>query len=448
MDSKENPAEPSLSDVVKLLQNMDKTLNSKVDSVKSDLEKSISDQATNIEQTLKRSIDEAILPISKRQDEFENKSDERFKELDIKNNERFKKLEETMASLCDSRDGKNIPRNREPTPTPPMSFPPPAQSYQAVLSSLPRAPCPASDTPTEHSAAIADLITDARRVIGIGPIYQSHLEQFGQIEQDQAIRLAAIEALRYELNIKENEVADNDIENTFLPARAPKFPRVYIRFYKQEHADLCLRIAKTLKNRDTKVFRYFPRQFQARVRALEEVAYPMRKETSPGYKTEVVFTTNDVQLLVCPRGLTRYQPHHVPDLPPIDMTPFRSPPPGRPSHKRIRSDTPSPEISAKSSRLKSPEIDQHPDHVKDHVDANLDKAPAPLPLLPTHGEIGQHPTDVQEHADINLDSVPPPIPTLPDLGGYSSMEVFSPRTGKAFFNLNEPVNLRRQTGNF
>ena len=62
MDSKENPEEPSLSDVVKFLRNMDQTLNSKVDSVKSDLEKSISDQATNIEQSLRSSIDAAILP--------------------------------------------------------------------------------------------------------------------------------------------------------------------------------------------------------------------------------------------------------------------------------------------------------------------------------------------------------------------------------------------------
>ena len=443
MDSKENPEEPSLSDVVKFLRNMDQTLNSKVDSVKSDLEKSISDQATNIEQSLRSSIDAAILPVTKRQEEFEIKQTKRQDEFEVKSDERIKKLEDTIASLCEARHGKAIPSTKGLTP---VSCIPPPQSYQAVLSSLPPAPpCPATSNTTEHNAAVADLICDARRVIGIGPIYQSHLEQFGQVEHEEAVRLAAIEAMRYELNIKENEVKDIDIENTFLPVRAPKFPRVYIRFYKQEHADLCLRIAKTLKNRDTKVFRYFPRQFQARVRALEEVAYPMRKETNPGFKTEVVYTANDVQLLVCPRGLTRYQPHPVHDLPPIDMTPFRSPPPGRSSHKRMRSGTASPEIIAKSSRLQSPEIDHHD---QEHVNVNPGEIPQAIPVPTNPGGTDQPPYHDQEHVDGNPGKVPPPLPILPDLGGYSSMEVISPRTGKVFFNLNEPVNLRRQTGNF
>jgi hypothetical protein len=159
------------------------------------------------------------------------------------------------------------------------------------------------------------------------------------------------------LNIKEHEVKDGDIASTFLLSNPSlKIPRVYIRFYKQEHADLCPKLAKGLKNPKIKVFRYFPRQLKARVMALEEVAYPLRKTSNPGYKTEVVYSHNDVQLLICPRGQARYYPHCVANLPPIDMGPVRSPPPGRPRHnkRKNRSDSTSPIGVTKSSRRMSP----------------------------------------------------------------------------------------------
>ena len=171
----------------------------------------------------------------------------------------------------------------------------------------------------------------------------------------------------FALNIKEDEINENNIVNTFLPKREPKVPRVYIRFHKQEHADLCLKVAKRLFNSKAKVFRYFPRQFQDRVWALEDVAYPLRRETEPPFKTDVVYTEDDVQLLICPVGQFRYRPHHVPNLPPIDMTPIRSPPRGdmtpiRPppegrqtGNKRDRStDSDSAGDDRKSSRILSP----------------------------------------------------------------------------------------------
>ena len=265
------------------------------------------------------------------------------------------------------------------------------------------------------SSAISDLISDARTVVGIGPIYQSDFEHFGQIEPGEAIRLAAIEALRLDLNIKDYEIKDSDIENTFLPNKPPKVPRVYIRFYKQEHADLCFKVAKGLKKSETKVFRYFPRQFQARVRALEEIAYPKRKQTDPGFKTEVVYTVNDVQLIICQRGQVRYHPYHVANLPPIDMAPLRSPPPGRPRHKRNRSNTISPEVPKKSSRHQSPQnlAQNDPDNQ------------------------GTDTTNVSTRVVVSNRAPPPaPLPIFADLGGFSNIQAMSPLTGKMSFNFN------------
>ena len=52
MSDKDTPPEPSLAHIVKLIGDMDKKLETKVDSVKADLEKSIRDQAVNIEQSV------------------------------------------------------------------------------------------------------------------------------------------------------------------------------------------------------------------------------------------------------------------------------------------------------------------------------------------------------------------------------------------------------------
>ena len=342
-------AEPSLSDVMRSLGNIDRKIESEVNNLRNDIGKSISDQVSTLENSFKRSIDDAIAPIAKRQDEFEKRQDE----FEIKSDVRYKKLEDTVESL--SRRCEEVIATKSSTANHSSSTPKPGPQTYAKASRFPppgNSACPPSSSSTDTgeypgtvtgvSSAITDLIRDARKVIGIGPVSQSDFDHFSRDDPDNAVRLAAIEALRCDLNIKDHEIRDEDIETTFLPPKATKVPRVYIRFYKQEHADLCLQAAKALKNSETKVFRYFPRQFQARVRALEEVAYPMRKQQDPGYKTEVVFTATDVQLLVCPRGLTRYLPYHVPHLPPIDMAPIRSPPPGRARHKRNRSGTPSP----------------------------------------------------------------------------------------------------------
>ena len=434
-------AEPSLSDIMRSLSNIDKKIENEVNSLRTDLGKSISDQVSTLENSFKRSIDDAIHPIAKRQDDMEAKSDKRFKDMEIKSDKRYKVLEDTVQSLTNTLDEviatrSSMNNHTSSTSNTNSSFP---QTY-AEASSLSHPTDPASfsnsDTTTGDSSAIAELIGEARRVIGIGPVSQIDIDYFSRDNPEDAVKLAAIEALRCDLNIKEYEIKNEDIENTFLPPKATKVPRVYVRFFKQEHADLCLKAAKSLKNSETKVFRYFPRQFQSWVRALEEVAYTMRKQQDPGYKTEVVFTDTDVQLLVCPRGLTRYQPHHVPHLPPVDMAPVRSPPPVRQRHKRNRSGTPSPEAPSKSTRYQPPtppnkgSVDctvEQSDKDKNPEITRVDPVPANLSLP---------------------DKTPQPLTALPDLGGVASMEVISPRTGRVSFNFQDPVNLRRQSLNF
>ena len=406
--------EPSLSDIASMLRDIGDrvgNIDDKVDSVKADLTKSMNDQAASLEASFKRNIDDAVGPLEKKQEDYETKSDDRFK-----------KLEQSVANLTELVKGKSEreplpPQNITALPDPRVQqhLPAPVHTSHPLpgVSPLP----PPSPSPPVHDEPVHKLICSARHVVGIGPVYQSHLDHYQDASTSEKIRCAAIDALRLELNIKDDEIKDSDILETFLPKSSPKFPRVYIRFIRQEQADLCLRAAKSLTDPNVKVFRYFPRQLQARVRALEDVAYQLRKYSVPSYKTDVIYSETDVLLMVCPRGQSRYHPYPVSNLPPIDMTPLRSPPPGRPSQKRDRSASSSPKQN-KAVRQKSPELSR------------------------------------EESADTatgQTDSAPDPIPSLnqtTDQGGFSSMEVMSPLTGRVSFNFKEPVNLRRQSLNF
>ena len=443
MCDEEKEPEPSMSDIAKMIAAIDKKLDTKVEGVKNDLTKAISDQAVHFHKTLRNTIDESIEPISKKQEEMKEKSDERFANLEAKSDERFANLEATVANLTDLVKKSNttigtgtISQNENDFP----ALPPRAST--AHPSASPSA-IPASKPAQGQDPAITELIADARTVIGIGPIDKTDFEHFGQANVETAIRMAAIEALRLELNIKDHEIGDNDIASTFLPKGEPKIPRVYIKFHQQQHAELCLRLAKGLKNPEIKVFRYFPRQLQSRVRALENVAYPLRKFSNPPFKTEVVYTDSDVQLLVCPKGQVRYYPYCVTDLPPIDMAPIRSPPPGRQRrNKRNRSDSSSPELSRKSVRKASP------NKVSDvEVDTSVTMLPTPASGLPTavndDDSIGTTPSSRPPPL-----SLPCPNPALDlDLGDFIDNQVVSPMTGKVKFNLNQPVNKRRMSLN-
>ena len=71
-----------MSDLARMIEALDDKLDNKVESVKSDLTKSINDQADHFKKTLKDTIDEVVEPIGKRQDEYEEKSDQRFARLE------------------------------------------------------------------------------------------------------------------------------------------------------------------------------------------------------------------------------------------------------------------------------------------------------------------------------------------------------------------------------
>ena len=328
-----------------------------------------------IENSVKSQVTSALKPVIERQESFENKTDERFSDFQNQldtmlgnitskpdndpsdsvhhDPSRLEVLEEQLANL--NRHIKAYPAVNQFPPLHPSSGPSAPVLPAPVPGLLP--PPQSQKTPPYSEAdlsTIKSIISHATTIVGLGPVTPADIDNLAPDDPAKGIRLAALDILRLDLNIKEDEISDTDIAATFTPAQFPKPPRVYVRFYKQEHVNLCLSVAKRLKNPEVKVCRYFPRQFIERYKALENEAYPLRYPRSiPGYKTEVVYTEDDIELLICPNGHFRYRPHPVHGLPPIDLAPVRSPPKGRHS-KRGRSDTSSPELLRKTVRFNSP----------------------------------------------------------------------------------------------
>ena len=97
---------------------------------------------------------------------------------------------------------------------------------------------------------------------------------------------------------------------------------------------------------EIRISQYFPRQFNARAKALGSIAYKLRK-SNPPLKTSIEYTNDDLILHTCPRGQYIYSVYNVDDLPPVDFTSSRSPPSGRTNNKRNRSSSHSPPVESK-----------------------------------------------------------------------------------------------------
>ena len=185
---------------------------------------------------------------------------------------------------------------------------------------------------------------------------------------------------------------------------------------------MCLKLARSLRKPEIKVTRYFPRQFNARAKALGNIAYNFRK-ADPPLKTSIEYTNDDVILLTSPRGQYIYTLHNVEDLPPVDFTPLRSPPTGR-SNKRNRSNSHSPLVENKKDRIRSP--------------TNINQES--ICLLETLNNNSSIQTGTSEASCLN---------PIKDIGLFSGVEASSPTTGRVFFDLSDnPSISRRMSLNF
>ena len=409
-------------------------LDQKIEKIETKLGDKVDSLETRIVEKVTEAVSESI------SEKVSKKVDEKIEVMIEPINQRHKDFEESTVTMIGDLQ-KQITSLTDLVKNPahkPDEFPQLQCTQAAVSFALPR-PRLASQSNTTSTAStssdsVKDIIEHARRVIGVAPVTPSHLESQGVAHGEEALLHAAIEYLRKELNVRESEIADSDIEEVFLPARSTRatFSKVYIRFKAEDSANLCLHLAKSLTDRENKITRYFPRQFNARAAALGHVAYKMRR-SNPPYKTSIEYTEDDLVLLVCPRGQFTYRQYMVENIPPIDLTPARSPPVGR-KKKRERSASKSPPKGEnKKGRTESSiEIEGTDTEVEKNDDKNET----------ADDEQSDNPTSTQTEI---LPSDPAP-PTL-DRGLFQNLQASSPLTGKISFDF-ETVPSRRMSLNF
>lgn len=378
-------------------------------------------------------IDAVLAPVKQRYEEFEIKTDTRL--LDLQ-----KQISDLGALM--------LPK---PPPSMTQNFPP-LPSRATLSDPLSHAQLSKHPTITNHShshvtnsedtsetSTVRRIVAQAKRVVGISPVTPSNLETQNTIPGEDPLLKAVIEYLRKELNVRESEISEHDIEEVFIPFNFTRanFSRVYVKFKSEESANLCLNLAKSIKDVETRITRYFPRQFNARARALGSIAYKMRN-SEPSYKTSIQYTDDDLTLLICPRGQYTYSPYLVDNLPPIDLTPLRSPPVGR-KKKRPRSGTQSPQADANK---------------KDRKDSCSSIGAKEVLAIPA--DTGNNATEGRDVECVGLGAIdgeqandspttPTPAPAI-DVGLFQNLQASSPTTGKLFLQFSDS-NPRRHSLN-
>ena len=366
----------------KKIENLENRIVEKVTEAVSD---SVSER---VSKTVDKKIESVVAPMMKRQDDFEARSETKMDDL--------QKQISSISEILKCQAADKIQSQFPPQPIPGQAY-----LYAAAAA----APAPAPPAPSAHPAMrvantssianrnrvrdnnhayLLNIVNSAKFVIGVSPLTPKHVEDQVVAPGEDALVKAAIEYLWKELNVRESEISESDIEKVFLPAKSNRadFTKLYIRFKSQEQANLCLYLAKSLTVPQNKISRYFPRQFNARVKTLGHVAHQLRNG-EPKYKTSIEYTEDDIVLLVCPLDSFNYQPYFVENLPAIDLRPPRSPPVGR-KLKRTRSDSTSPLAKEKKKDRKVSPVKVHANsnsNVQAEPNDNSEPLDDPEPLM-------------------------------------------------------------------
>ena len=194
-----------------------------------------------------KKIETMIVPIVQRQDQFETKTETTLAEIQ-------KQIKVIVQNQSAQRVDQRFP-----------SLPVRQPLVDVMNHSNPPLKEPDTSNNDPQAAAIENIISNAKCVIGIAPLTPSHVEQQQVDPGEDALIKAVVEYFRKELNVKESEISESHIEKVFLPVKTSPsdFSKVYVKFTSEEPANLCLSLAKSLTNRENKISRYFPRQFNA-----------------------------------------------------------------------------------------------------------------------------------------------------------------------------------------
>ena len=160
---------------------------------------------------------EAVLaPFIEEQESYKAKTDSTLSELK-------KQISDLVGSVKNQPNNVFAPLNF-PTlsttlvPPPTLPKPPPATEGAGAV------------TATASGSAIVNIVSNAKCVVGIAPVSPVHVEEQGASSHEEGLLKAALDYLRKELNIRDSEINEDDIDSIFLPANCSRdsFTKVYV----------------------------------------------------------------------------------------------------------------------------------------------------------------------------------------------------------------------------
>ena len=142
------------------------------------------------------------------------------------------------------------------------------------------------------------LCASARRVIGFTPIEPKMLEiqmtSYGAKDIEEAKIMEIKSYLKCELKMLPSEIEKLNITRIFPPAKQD-WNVLYVEFGNEFEVDTIFSYTKNMTKKDHRVIHWIPKQMYARFRAVESLAYTIRKEE--GLKTRVKIGKTDFLLL-------------------------------------------------------------------------------------------------------------------------------------------------------
>ena len=193
-----------------------------------------------------------------------------------------------------------------------------------------------SDQQDCTSSRTQELCASARRVIGFTPIEPRMLDlqihSYGAKDVEEAKLMEIKSYLKCEMKMKPSEIEKLNIVRIFSPAKED-WKVLYVEFGSDFEVDMVISHTRNIVKPDHRVVRWYSRQMYDRYRAVESIAYDLRKRLHQ--KTRVKIGRDDIELYTKEPSSSFWRRHSLPDsLPDFDLdsriSGLSSPPPGRP----------------------------------------------------------------------------------------------------------------------
>ena len=196
-----------------------------------------------------------------------------------------------------------------------------------------------------HAGGVAEIISEARRTVGLYRIDQADLnrmkqEQYGGAKTPEEEKFLAVkEYLKGELKIDTMTIDRMEVEKMFYTTSDN--PECLFVTFKNRSSVSKIYEKTFIMRKESRVKNYIPRQFRDRARAIGELEFNLRQEEN--CRTKIKMGLHDLQLFKKEKSSKKWELVSLNDLdlPPVDVgmsgSPRpgpTSPPPGRPCQTR------------------------------------------------------------------------------------------------------------------